>query len=94
MGQVQKHCNSVLEECFCLLLPIPPYDCGIKFIMLLWQAHKQQHDFGSEIMNKKISHTKGLQRTKPYGLDAQTSTLCTRTLCLPPSIPGGPSLLD
>ena len=31
----------------------------------------------------KISHLKGLQRTTLDGSGAQTSTYCTRTLCLP-----------
>jgi hypothetical protein len=41
--------------------------------MLLWQAHKQ-HDFGSEIINNKISHLKWLERTTPDWSGAQTST--------------------
>ena len=36
-------------------------------------------------MNHKIQHLKGLQRTAPNRLGAQTSTQCTRTLCLPPT---------
>ena len=56
--------------------------CRINFISLLWQAHKQQHDFGPEIMNNKIYHLKGLQRTTPNRPFALTSSQCTRTLCL------------
>ena len=73
MGWVHKHPYSVLEHCICVLLLLSPYVYGIKFITLLWQAHKQ-HDFGSEIMNNQISHLKLLQRTTPDELGAQTQT--------------------
>ena len=37
-------------------------------------------------MNHTISHLKGLQRTTPGRLGAQTFTQCIRRLCLPPAI--------
>ena len=57
MGQVYKYPQSVLDHGVCLLQLLSPYGCGIRFITLLWQAHKQ-HDFQSEIMNNVISHLK------------------------------------
>ena len=72
MSQVHKHSHSELEHCVCLLQLFCPWGCGIKFILLLMHAHKQQ-DFQSE-MNHKISHLKGLQRTTPDESGAQTLT--------------------
>ena len=50
--------------------------------------HTNKHDFGSEIMNNMV--------TDDYNrwVGAQTSTQCTRTLCFPPTIPGGSLSLD
>ena len=41
MGQVHKHSHSVIEHCVCLLPLFCSCGCGIKFISLLWQAHKK-----------------------------------------------------
>ena len=73
MIQVYKYPHSVLDHGVRLLQFLSPYGCGIRFITLLWQAHKQ-HDFQSEIMNNKISHLKGLQMTTPDASGALTFT--------------------
>ena len=49
MGWMHKHPQSdpqsALEHCVCLLQLFCSCGWGIKFILLLWQAQKQQHDF-------------------------------------------------
>ena len=56
MGHIYNP-QSVLDHGVCLLQLLSPFGCGIRFITLLWQTHKQ-HDFQSEIMNNMISHLK------------------------------------
>ena len=63
-----------------------------KFFVHVWLQNKNRFAdvVGTQItrfsikMNHKISNLKGLQMTAPNRLGAQTSTQCTRTLCLPP----------